>query len=72
MIVLKIIGWVLLGILALILLVLCIRIRIAAEYSDDNTNVRLEWLFLKLPLYPRLQELLASYQYYHPLDIQEL
>ena len=53
MIVLKIIGWVLLGILALILLVLCIRIRIAAEYSDDNTNVRLEWLFLKLPLYPR-------------------
>ena len=53
MIVLKIIGWVLLGILALVLLVLCIRIRIAVEYSDDNTNVRLEWLFLNLPLYPR-------------------
>lgn len=53
MIVLKIIGWVLLSILALILLVLCIRIRIAAEYSDDDTNVRLEWLFLRLPLYPR-------------------
>lgn len=53
MIVLKIIGWVLLGILALILLVLCIRIRIAVEYSDDNTNARLEWLFLNLPLYPR-------------------
>ena len=34
MIVLKIIGWVLLGILALILLVLCVRIRIAVEYSD--------------------------------------
>ena len=53
MIVLKIIGWVLLGVLALILLALCIRIRIAVEYSDDNTNVRLEWLFLKIPLYPR-------------------
>ena len=53
MIVLKIIGWVLLGILALIVLVLCVRIRIAVEYSDDNTNVELQWLFLKLPLYPR-------------------
>ncbi len=53
MIVLKIIGWVLLGILALIVLVLCVRIRIAVEYSDDNTNVLLQWLFLKIPLYPR-------------------
>ena len=53
MIVLKIIGWVLLGILALIVLVLCVRIRIAVEYSDDNTNVLLQWLFLKIPLYPQ-------------------
>ena len=52
MIVLKIIGWVLLGILALIILALCVRVRIAVEYSDDNTNVLLQWLFVKIPLYP--------------------
>ena len=52
MIVLKIIGWVFLGILALIVLALCVRVRISAEYSDDNTNVLLQWLFLKIPLYP--------------------
>ena len=52
MIVLKIIGWVLLGILALIILAQCVRVRIAMEYSDDNTNVLLQWLFIKIPLYP--------------------
>lgn len=52
MIVLKIIGWVLLSLLALIIIVLCIKVKISAEYSDDNTNVVLQWLFLKIPLYP--------------------
>lgn len=53
MIVLKIIGWVLLGILALIVLALCVKVKISAEYSDDNTNAQLQWLFLKIPLYPK-------------------
>lgn len=52
MIVLKIIGYVLLGILALIILVLSVKVRIFAEYSDVDTNVRIKWLFLNIPLYP--------------------
>ena len=52
MIVLKIIGWVLLGIFSLIVLALCVKLQIMAEYSDDNTNVAVKWLFLKIPLYP--------------------
>lgn len=52
MIVLKIIGFVLLGILALIILVLSVKVRIFAEYSDVDTNVRIRWLFLNIPLYP--------------------
>lgn len=52
MIVLKIIGWVLLGLIALIVLALCVKVRIAVEYSDDNTSAVLQWLFLKIPLYP--------------------
>lgn len=53
MIVLKIIGWVLLGILALIVLALCIKLQITAEYSDENTHVTMKWLFLTIPLYPK-------------------
>lgn len=53
MIVLKIIGWVLLGILALIVIALCIKLQITAEYSDENTHVALKWLFLTIPLYPK-------------------
>ena len=53
MIVLKIIGWVLLGILALIVLVLCVKLGITVEYSEENTNVTLHWLFLHIPLYPK-------------------
>ena len=52
MIVLKIIGWVLLGILALILFALAVRVRFDIEYSDENTGVVLRWLFLKFRLYP--------------------
>lgn len=52
MIVLKIIGWVLLGLLALIVLALCVKVRFQIEYSSENTSVVLKWLFLKLKLYP--------------------
>ena len=52
MIVLKIIGWIILAIIALIVLVLCIRVRIFAEYSEIDTRVRIQWLFLKIPLFP--------------------
>lgn len=52
MIVLKIIGWVLLGILALIVLALCVKVRFRIEYSSENTSVLLKWLFLKIRLYP--------------------
>ena len=52
MIVLKIIGWILLGILALIILALCVKVRFRIEYSAENTSVLLKWLFLKIKLYP--------------------
>ena len=52
MIVLKIIGFVLLGILALIVIALSIKVRFFIEYSETDTNVRLQWLFLKIPIYP--------------------
>ncbi|MCH5198058.1 MAG: DUF2953 domain-containing protein [Oscillospiraceae bacterium] len=53
MIVLKIIGWILLGIIALIVLVLCIKLGFRIEYSNENTSVILKWFFLNLPLYPK-------------------
>lgn len=52
MIVLKIIGFIILGILALIVFALCIKIGLRIEYSNENTSVRLKWLFLNLPIYP--------------------
>jgi hypothetical protein len=52
LIVLKIIGWIILGLIALITLVLCIKVRIFAEYSEIDTRVRLQWLFIKIPIYP--------------------
>lgn len=52
MIVLKIIGFVLLGIIALIILALCVKVKIFAEYSEIDTHVKLKWLFLEIPLYP--------------------
>ncbi len=52
MIVLKIIGWILLGILALIIFALCVKVRFHIEYSAENTSVLLQWLFLKIKLYP--------------------
>ncbi len=52
MIVLKIIGIVILSIFALIILALCVKVRIFAEYSEIDTKVYLQWLFIKIPLYP--------------------
>ncbi len=52
MLVLKIIGFVLLGIVALIVLLLSVRVRIFAEYSEIDTKVMLQWLFIKIPLFP--------------------
>ena len=52
MIVLKIIGWVLLALLAIIVLALCVRVRFRIEYSSENTSVLLRWLFIKLKIYP--------------------
>ena len=52
MIILKIIGWVILSVIALIILALCVKVRIFAEYSEINTHVNLKWLFIKIPLYP--------------------
>lgn len=52
MIVLKIIGWVILAVFALITLALCIKVHINIEYSNENTSAYIKWLFLKFPLYP--------------------
>lgn len=52
MIVLKIIGWVILAVFALIILALCIKVHINIEYSNENTSAYVKWLFLKIPLYP--------------------
>ncbi len=52
LIVLKIIGWVLLGIIAVVTAALCIKVVVFAEYSDEKTELFLKWLFLKIPLYP--------------------
>jgi len=52
LIVLKIIGWIILAIIALFVFVLCIKVRIFAEYSEIDTRVRIQWLFLKIPLFP--------------------
>lgn len=53
MIVLKIIGWILLGILALIIAVLCVRVTVITEYSDKTTSLALKWLFINIPIYPK-------------------
>ena len=42
----------LLGLLALIIAVLCIKVVVSVEYSEKRTEVFVKWLFLKIPLYP--------------------
>ena len=53
MFVLKIIGGIILAVLALIVAVLCIKVRIFIEYSEVNTKVAIKWLFINIPVYPR-------------------
>lgn len=60
MIVLKIIGIILLSIFALIILALCVKVRIFAEYSEIDTRVYIKWLFIKIPLYPTQKKDKAS------------
>lgn len=43
--------YILLGILALLILLLSVKVRIDAEYID-SFQVKLRWLFLSLPIYP--------------------
>lgn len=52
LLILKIIGWVLLGLIALIFFALAVRVRFDIEYSAENTSVLLRWLFIKFRLYP--------------------
>ena len=52
LLILKIIGWVLLGIIALVVLGLAVRVHFYIEYSAENTSVVLRWLFIKIRLYP--------------------
>lgn len=43
--------YILLGIIALIILLLSVKVRVDAEYIDDF-RVKLRWLFLSFDLYP--------------------
>lgn len=52
MIALEIIGFIILSIVSLIFLALCVKVRIFAEYSEIDTKVQLQWLFVKIPIYP--------------------
>lgn len=52
MIFLKILGWVLLGILAFVILALSIKIRVNIEYSHTGTSVFASYLFLRFRLLP--------------------
>ncbi len=52
MIALEIIGFLMLSIISLITLALCVKVRIFAEYSEIDTKVQLQWLFVKIPIYP--------------------
>ena len=49
---LEIIGFLILSIVSLIILALCVKVRIFAEYSEIDTKVQLQWLFVKIPIYP--------------------
>ncbi len=51
LLILKIIGWTILAILAIVIAALFVKIRIVADYGEEK-SVLIRWLFLKIPVYP--------------------
>ncbi len=51
LLILKIIGGILLSVLALVVIALFIKIRIIADY-DEQSSIVIQWLFLKIPVFP--------------------
>ena len=51
LLILKIIGWTILAILAIVIAALFVKIRIIADYGEEK-SVLIRWLFLKIPVYP--------------------
>lgn len=51
LLILKIIGWTILSVLAIVILALFVKIRIVADYGEEK-SVLVRWLFLKIPVYP--------------------
>ncbi|MBR6781210.1 MAG: DUF2953 domain-containing protein [Clostridia bacterium] len=49
--ILKVIGWILLSVIALVILALFVRVRIVADYGE-KTSVSVKWLFLNIPVFP--------------------
>lgn len=51
LLILKIIGWTILAILAIVIAALFVKIRIVADYGEEK-SVLIRWLFLKIPVFP--------------------
>lgn len=51
LLILKIIGGILLSILALVIIALFIKVRITADYAEKSSIV-IQWLFIKIPVFP--------------------
>lgn len=49
--ILKVIGWILLSVIALVILALFVRVRIVADYGEKS-SVSVKWLFLNIPVFP--------------------
>ena len=53
LLILKIIGWTILAILAIVIAALFVKIRIVADYGEEK-SVLIRWLFLKIPVSPQI------------------
>lgn len=51
LLILKIIGWMILAILAIVIAALFVKIRIVADYGEEK-KVSVRWLFLNIPVFP--------------------
>lgn len=51
LLILKIIGWTILAILAIVIAALFVKIRIVADYGEEK-KVSVRWLFLNIPVFP--------------------